>query len=118
MLPCYCYIIYTSNLFLWLITGLVRYIGNGDVYNGKEMWQKDLQEIQMVVCKTVQKISVSTSCRKISIKHDCFQGWSFVLTPQSVAGFHSASVGLCPYISLFFFFFFAVTKLPLFHLGE
>lgn len=28
MLPCYCYIIYTSNLFLWLITGLVRYIGN------------------------------------------------------------------------------------------
>lgn len=28
MLPCYCYIIYTSHLFLWLITGLVKYIGN------------------------------------------------------------------------------------------
>lgn len=28
MLPRYCYIIYTSHLFLWLITGLVKYIGN------------------------------------------------------------------------------------------
>lgn len=65
------------------------------------MWQKELQEIQMGVYKTVQKISMCVTWRKIYIKHDLFQSQLLVLAPQSAAGFHSVPLSLCPYIVFF-----------------
>lgn len=90
MLPCYCYIIYTSNLFLWLITGLVRYIGKV-----KRCGRRSYERFKAVSVKLC-KVSMYITWRKICIKYNFFQGWSFVLALLSAAGFPSASVDLCP----------------------
>jgi len=68
MLPCYCYIIYTSNLFLWLITGLVRYI-----VNVKRCGRSSYERVKPVSVK-LYKLYMYIIWKKICIKYNFLQG--------------------------------------------
>lgn len=61
MLPCYCYIIYTSHLFLWLITGLVKYIGN------VKRWRVRRDSVSVNLCRMSVRIH-----REICVKNNFF----------------------------------------------
>lgn len=102
MLPCYCYIIYTSHLFLWLITGLVKYIGNVKRCGVRR------DSVSVNLCR----MSVGIQ-REICVKNGSFQGWSLEFTPLCAAGLlqpqQALSLGRT---------FFRVTNPPFFYLCD
>lgn len=75
MLPCYCYIIYTSHLFLWLITGLVKYIGN------VKRCRVRRDSVSVNLCR----MSVGDPEGNLCKEQISFQGWSLEFTPLCAA---------------------------------